>query len=178
MVFGFFKKKKLDYDPSDIKVTDLKPGFVFEYDMKNWEVLDSYTYDWGDNCYSREHQISDGLSTKYLTVEQDDDLELYLYEKVKNRAVDCDLIDEMNRFDKLPTKIRFEDQEYVLEEEAAGYMATEKNPKTWVEMVSWDYYCKSEKNKYLCIEQWDTNDFEVSSGIQIEQFEISNINPA
>ena len=43
----FKKKKEPKYDPSNIKVTDIAQGFVFEYNMSTWEVKNEYEYDWG-----------------------------------------------------------------------------------------------------------------------------------
>ena len=38
-IFDVFKKDKgPDYDPTNIKITDVRPGFILEYDLKTWEV--------------------------------------------------------------------------------------------------------------------------------------------
>ncbi|MFO7863967.1 MAG: hypothetical protein R6U85_08220 [Salinivirgaceae bacterium] len=47
-LFDLFKSKKSDYDVTNMKITDLKKGFVFEYDLKTWLVDEEYKYDWGD----------------------------------------------------------------------------------------------------------------------------------
>ena len=63
----FSKKKEKAYDPLNIKVTDLKKGFVFDYDLKTWEVQEVYQYDWGNNFFSYEYKIDCGDVKSTLT---------------------------------------------------------------------------------------------------------------
>ena len=64
-----FKKDKPTYDVTDLRVTDLKKKFIFDYDLSSWEVTAEYTYDWGDNYFSKEFKIQSDKETLYLSVE-------------------------------------------------------------------------------------------------------------
>ena len=86
-LFDRFKKNKSAYDVTDMQVTDLDKGFVFEYDLKSWEVQEVYKYDWGDHFFSYEYKISSGSETRFLSVEDDDELFVVLSQKSNIRKI-------------------------------------------------------------------------------------------
>ncbi len=173
----FKKKKEPNYDPSNIKVTDLAQGFVFEYNMSTWEVKNEYEYDWGDNFFSKEYKITNGEETLFLAVEDDDELSITLSKKIKLRKIDTDIADSIIKFSEAPREIIYEGTKYFLEKESPGYFRDlSKDANDWDEFISWDYYDDSEE-LYICVEQWDEKEFEASAGSSIKDYEISNILP-
>jgi hypothetical protein len=178
MIFNkFFKKKDSGTGPDlNRSVFDLEKGYVFEYDMRTWEVKESYEYDWGGERFSKEYKISDGSQSLYLSVETDDELELTLAEKVKVRKVQQDL-PQLIKDGKLPDSINFREKVYFLEEESPGYFKELNEPDTeWEEFIAWDYYTMDEKH-ILTLERWGEHSFDASFGKHIEEYEISNILP-
>ena len=159
-----------------MRVTDLKKGFVFDYDLSTWEVLEEYQYDWGDNYFSSEYKISNGTETCYLSVEEDDEVQLSISGKVKIRVIDENLPDYISKHEKAPSSLIYQGVKYFLEKESPGYFRGEGKPD-WTELISWDY--EDEKGeKILTVEQWGEFEFEASAGKMIKEFEISNILPA
>ena len=60
-MFNLFKKKQEPtYDVTDLKITDLDVGFIFDYDLKSWVVREKYEYDWGGNNFSHEYKVDSG----------------------------------------------------------------------------------------------------------------------
>lgn len=179
MKFNFFKKKKEepDFDPLNIRVTDLKKGFIFEYDMKTWEVVEEYTYDWGDNYFSKEYKISTGSEILFMSVDEDDVIEITLQKKIKLSSIEGDIEGEIIKNRVPPKKIVYRGVNYYRDSEAPGYFKEEDSDKDWLELVSWSYY-NEEEDRVLSIEQWDDREFEASYGKVIKEFEISNIMPA
>lgn len=176
-LFDRFKKDKSSYDVTDMKVTDLDKGFVFEYDLKTWIVEEVYKYDWGDEFFSFEYKISCEDDTKFLSVEDDDELFLVLSEKATMRKIQEDL-PELLAAENAPKKITFNGKEFYLEEESPGYFSNQtKDKNNWVEFISWDYIDDKEK-EVISLEQWGENEFEASIGKVIKPLEISNIIPA
>lgn len=177
MKFNFFKKKKEpDYDPLNIRVTDLKLGFIFEYDLKSWEVLEEYTYDWGDNYFSKEFKISSGADIMFLSVDEDDIIELTLQKKIKLSSIDGDIEGEIIKHKMPPKKIIYKGVDYYRDSESPGYFKVEHTEKDWLEFISWNYY-NEEEDRVLTIEQWDDREFEASYGKVIKEYEISGITP-
>ena len=73
---NLFGGKKEDPKPFSRTPLDLDQGYIFEYDMQSWEVMAVYEYDWGDEDFSKEFKVSDGQNTYYLSVEEDDEIEM------------------------------------------------------------------------------------------------------
>jgi len=178
-LFDFFSKKDKtpSYDPTNLKITDLNKGFVFEYDLKNWLVEEAYEYDWGDDYSSREFKISDGSGEWFLSVENDDELFLSISQKIKIRSIDAKLPEIIDKNERPPGKIVYNGIEFFLDEESAGYFRNIANPDSEGEQViTWEYYDKDEKF-VLSLEQWGEFDFEASFGKVINEIEISGILP-
>ena len=176
-VLDFFKKKEEPkYDATNIKVTDIALGFVFDYDLSSWIVEEVYEYDWGDNNFTQEFKIHDGVQTLYLSVEADDELKVSISKKVKIRAIDEDLPEYIKEHKKAPKKLNYEGATYYFEEECPGFFKKKTDSEeSWAEFIAWDY--EDENGNILCIEQWSETGFEASAGKVIKTFEISNILP-
>ncbi len=96
-LLDIFKKKEPQYDATNITVKDLNLGFVFEYAC--------YEYDWGDNFFTKEYKISNGTKTFYLSVEDDDELELSLTSKIKVRQLGTDVLQQLMDTQKAPSSL-------------------------------------------------------------------------
>lgn len=174
----FKKKKKEEYDPNNIRITDLKKGFMLDYDMKTWEVKEMYEYDWGDNFFSFEYKLDCGDDVVYLSVEQEDDVELSIMRKVKIRAVGEDLPEEIAKNEVPPKKLNYNGLTFYKDGESPGYFRNmDEKPEESTEFISWDYYDESEKN-VITIEQWGEREFEAAVGIVAQEYEFSNILPS
>lgn len=180
-LFDFMKKDKgPDYDPTNLKVTDLNKGFVFEYDMKTWVVQEAYEYDWGSNYFTRELKINDGSDTRYLSVDADDEIELVISQKIKMGTIDEDIMEAVKEKERPPKKIHYKGTTFYRDEESPGYfrnMEDDAEPDdSWSELIAWDYYDEDD-HLTITIEQWGEKEFEASFGQVIKTHEISNILP-
>ncbi|TLX76117.1 DUF4178 domain-containing protein [Labilibacter sediminis] len=175
-IFDIFKSKEPHYDSTNIQVKDLDVGFVFEYDLSTWEVQAIYEYDWGDNYFTREFKVSNGTLVRYLSIEEDDELEITLTQKVKIRAIDENLTETLHLRQEPPKKITYQDVVYYLESEAPGYFHDIAKGDSWEEFRCWNFE-DNNGDHVLCIEQWGEKEFEASVGISVKEFEISNILP-
>lgn len=176
-LFDFFKKKEPDYNATDIKVTDLDKNFVFDYNLSTWMVTAVYEYDWGDNCFTREFKIENESETAFLSIDEDDGLEISITQKIKIRHIDEDLPEYIVRNECPPKKLEYKGKTFYFEGENPGYFNDCDNKKeAWTEFIAWDYYSDDEEY-VLNIEQWGDNQFEASYGKVIKEYEISNIYP-
>ncbi|WP_430811520.1 MULTISPECIES: DUF4178 domain-containing protein [unclassified Carboxylicivirga] len=175
-LLDFFKKKESHYDSTNIRVQDLDVGFVFEYDLSTWVVEALFEYDWGDNYFTREFQVSNGSVTRFLGLEEDDGVQLSMMEKKKIRAIDTNLPEHLMEKQEPPKRISYAGVDYYLENAAAGYFHDVAKGDVWEEFRAWDF--EDEDGKHLlCIEQWDEQEFEAAVGISLQEYEISNILP-
>ena len=176
-LFDFFKKKdkKQTYDATNIRVTDLKVGFIFEYNLSTWEVQEEYEYDWGNNFFSYEFKISDGNRTLFLSVEEEDEICLSITEKLKIRLLGEDIPEIIVKNQIPPSKITYNSKDYFLESENPGYFS-ENGSEDYCELISWNYEDKTEEF-IISIERWGEFKFEAAIGKNINEYEISNILP-
>ena len=177
-IMDFFKKDKgPDYDPNNIKVTDLRAGFILDYDLKSWSVREEYEYDWGNNYFTREFMLDSGDEIVYLHMDDNEEVQLTASKKVKIRAVGEDIPEYIIEHEQPPKKIVYDGKEYYLDRESPGYFSDEPdNEDSWTELISWDYYDKNEEY-ILSIEQWGDKEFAAAHGKVVKEFEISNILP-
>lgn len=173
-VFDIFKKKP-SYDSTNITVEDLALGFLFDYDLKSWEVVEEYEYDWGDECFSREFKVKSYDEVAYLSIEDEEELEIIFSKRVKLSDIDPGLFSKMKNEEEMPDSIRYDGKQFFLESENPGFFNDKKKgKKSWVEMISWTYGYDQE---VINVEQWSETDFEASVGKYVSTLEISNIIP-
>ena len=178
-LFDFLKKKEEEpkYDVTNLQVTDLDKGFIFDYDMKSWEVKEVYEYDWGDNNFSYEYKIDSGDDVMYLSIEDQGDLAMSLSKSIKIRVLGEGIVEEIVKNQKPPDRLVYENETYYLDTDSAGYFNDKtKGTDDWEELIAWEYYNK-EEDKIISITQWDERNFDAAAGIVIKEFEISNIIP-
>ncbi len=177
-IFSFFRKKKtVLYDPLNLKITDLDKGFIVDYNFKSWEVLEVYKYDWGSNNFSSEYKLSCGNDTIYLSIEEEDEVNISVSRKIKLSSIDGMPAETIEREQKPPAKLYYKGIEFFRENEHPGYFNNQTKGDDWLELISWDYYDKEEKY-ILNIEQWGEREFEASFGTIIDEFQFSDIIPA
>lgn len=177
-VFDFLKKKKEPtYDVTNLSVTDLDEGFVFDYNLKSWVVKEVYQYDWGKNVFTKEFKIDAGDETAYLSVANEGELDISVSKSIKIQKLGDGLREEIRKKEAAPEKLEYDGVTYYLDEDSAGHFndITAKNPD-WEELISYDYL-NEEETLCLNITQWDERNFEASAGQVIQHYEISNITP-
>ncbi|WP_421750346.1 DUF4178 domain-containing protein [Croceimicrobium sp.] len=174
---NLFGGKKEDPKPFSRTPLDLDLGYIFEYDMQSWEVMAVYEYDWGDEDFSKEFKVSDGQNTYYLSVEDDDEIEMTWSKKIPLRSIEGPIAQQIEEDERPPETIVYESRTYYLDEESAGYFHEKgSDENAWAEFMVWDYYDKKEEYQ-LSIEQWGPRSFEASHGKVLKSYEISDILP-
>ncbi len=178
-MFDFFKKKKAPtYDVTNLSLKDLNVGFIFDYDMKSWVVKEVYKYDWGNNNFTSEYKVDSGDEVAFLHIADEGELEISLSKSIRLSKIDEAIADEIEKNEKPPRKIHFNEELYFLEEDAAGYFRDlSKETEDWEELVTWEYL-NDEATKVLSITQWDIRNIEASAGLVLKEFQFSNIIPS
>ncbi len=177
-LFDRFKKKdKERVDYSNLTVLDIEKGGMFDFELSTWMVQDEYTYDWGNECFSKEYKISNGEESLFMSVDDDDDIEIALLKKIKPRSIDENLPETIIKDGIPPRKLEYKSIIFLLDEERPGYFkGVDEEEEAWEELISWDYYDESEEY-VLTVERWGENSFEAAFGRSISEHSISNILP-
>ncbi|MEL6534322.1 MAG: DUF4178 domain-containing protein [Bacteroidota bacterium] len=174
-IFGR-KEEEPEYDPTNIRLQDLEVGFVLDYDMKSWEVVGQFEYDWGDNYFTDEFKIQSSNTALYLHLEEDDELEISLSHKLRLGHVSENIPNHFQNGDDPPRSLTFEGSAFQLQEEALGSFRNVRS-ENWDDFISWNYE-HSDGKQFLTLERWGEEEYELSHGKYVESYEFSNILPA
>jgi len=178
MVFGWFKKKEEEphFDPVDIKISDLRVGFLVDYQFKTYEVKDEFEYDWGDDHFTYEFKlISSDNDVLFLHIDNDEELILSVSKPVPVGKLTPDIKHYIMANDSAPSKLSLDDINYYQDSEDPGYYRNTKD-ETFDEFISWTFLDDSGK-KFIEIEQWGEKEFEASVGEYVSEFDFSQILP-
>jgi hypothetical protein len=182
-LFGFTSYKndesELNYDPLNLKITDIHPGWFIDYIGKAWEVIQEIEFDWSNNVFSFEFKITDGTINKYIYMDDMNGLRIIVTERVNMGAIDETLADSIVENQTAPNKITYNGIEFLLQNEKPCFVRDVEttNIESSLEMVCFDYMDKNEQN-YLRIEQHSETSFDATVGIIETEALFSNIIPS
>lgn len=177
-LMDFFKRKKGENpDPlSDLSLAKLKKGFMVDYDMKTRRVTESSYYDWGSDDITYEWQLTSADDEIiYLEREPDDEDYWSISRKIPLNSIDKRVIEHILTHHDPPNEIIHNETTFVLSETGSGrfYKGCKGAGR---ELIKWDFEDDSGKH-FLSIEQWGENDFELSTGYKVEEYQFTNILP-
>lgn len=172
-----FRKKEAeveDIDPLDITLSDLKPGYVLDYDLKTWQVSAQHHYEY-DGDRIDEWELSCADDVVYLDCEKDDGVTYTLTRKISLSEIDADIRAHIQEHDDPPDIITHNRITYEADSSSIGrYFKNSQGSGD--EFIAWDYLDESEK-RILSIEQWSDDQFEASVGEIVEDYQFTNILP-
>lgn len=178
MPFGFFKKKKKEephYDPTNIGLTDIRKGYILDFDLQTWEVTEEFEYDWGDNDFSYEFKLESATDSVFLSVENDDFITGTISRKVMWGKLPDEVEDGITNKGKPPKQIKLDGITYYRDAKSLGYWRNIET-KDSSEYICWEYYDDTEKN-VLTLEQFGDEAFEASKGVVYNPDAFTNILP-
>ena len=170
-MFGLFKNKKEAQPQQPTGIVDVKVNDVVDYYMKSWEVQEEGEYDWGNNEFSKEFKLNSGDEILYLSILEDDELELTIFQKIKWSDIEGDLRSIVNQYNEPPKELIKGGVKYHLADHGMARYCSITKDTDWSNFSYWDYEDDSE-DKLISIESWD-GDFEISAGEYVEPFEFS-----
>ena len=169
------KDEEPEIDPlKDLTLSNLKVGYLVDYDLKTWEVKSYHTYTF-DGSKSQEWELDAGDDVIFLEREEDDKVEWNISRKIDFSALGQSVRDHIKQHEDPPEEIVYQGTRFRLSESGAGYFHP-NNRVAGDEMIFWDYEDSTEDH-LLTIEQWDEDEFEASSGEYANEYEFSNILP-
>ncbi len=175
-----FKKKKEEpevLDPLSITLSDLKLGYVLDYDLKTWKVTAQHYYDYeGDRA--DEWELTCGDDVAYLERSEDDSITWGLTRKIHLSDVEGDVRGHMRDHDNddPPDEVRCHGIMFYGVSSAVGSFYKDGGDEGQ-KFIIWNYLDESEKHT-LSIEQWDEDAFDAAVGEIVEEYQFSNILPS
>jgi len=177
----FFKKKNPEIEKEkkllNLSIAHLEKGYLVDYDLRTWTVTGVYEYDWGDNYFSKEYQLQADSLTMYLSVDEDDELELALMRKIEIRTIDSKLPEHIIKNDIPPEVLTYSGKTFYMKRDTAGHFRNvDSGKKSWSPFVLWEYHDESGEF-ILNVEQWGEKEFEAAYGMYAKQTDFTEILP-
>ncbi|NGP45045.1 DUF4178 domain-containing protein [Bacillaceae bacterium SIJ1] len=141
-------------------VYNLKSGDIVTYDLEDYEVVGTITYnDSGYKWYA--YQLVSLNKTIWLSAEMDDELELGIYEKLSF---------PLNQ--PIPKEVTVEEKTYYLDEKGKAYVSgTGRSQNISNRQMSYYDFADEDESTFLSVEVWG-EEVEVSRGYPIQEFEL------
>ena len=172
-----FKKKKEEseaLDPLSVTLSDLKPGYVLDYDLKTWQVTAQHYYDYeGDRV--DEWELSCGDDVAYLERAEDDSISWGLTRKIPVSNIEGNIRAHMSKYDDPPDEVTCNGVIYYGESSAVGSFHKDGGDEGQ-EFIIWNYFDESGKLT-LSLDQWDEDAYDASVGEVVEEYQFSSILP-
>ncbi len=176
--FDFLKKDKKEEETEpqgDLTLSDMKKGFMVDYDMKTWQIEAYDCYDWGDGNLSYEWQLRSFDEILYLEYEHDDEAYWSLSRKIAFSRLGPKIKQHILETEDAPDEIVYEGKTYYLEETSGGHFMKSCQGEG-AEVLTWNYE-DDDGEALLCIEQWGEREFEASIGFPVQEYQFDNILP-
>jgi hypothetical protein len=156
---AIYRRKKPTQRAYVPTVLDLGVGDIVQYLDQDWSIEDKLTYTSYGYCWN-EYLLQDGDERCWLSIEQDDDLEIGWLTQTTQLDIP----------DYLPPQLQFDQINYFLEESGNAQMTRTAAPDRPAESCSYWDYC--DRNHILCIEKWN-EELEVFVGRKLQAGELT-----
>jgi|GEM_PF-2400286 len=153
------------------KLTELKIGYTFDYNLKTWIVEEVYHYKWGNNFSSVEYKIYSGDEEAYLEVEDDGILKILFSKDIDDIYLSPS---DFTPYGNPKPTIGYKGKTYTFNEKFESQARNDEDDY-WESFYLWDYYDNSGE-EFISVENWD-GDIEACHGHRVNELEISNITP-
>lgn len=165
----------ITYDAANLTPENLQPGYLFEFDLKTWQVVGRKQLDW----------LPDGSELMIQAISGGDSGLLFLrrgYPTLFARRLSVHLLnsgleDQLARYDKPPATLQFQEQMFYREQPLNGYLFDLHGTEQCLHFRSWDY-CDLKREQWLRIMICAQKEIKVFTGRTISPYEISDILPA
>jgi hypothetical protein len=160
-LFGLDKNKKKKKQKKKKGLLALEVGDVVIYDEDEYIVKNKYVYNDGGFIWY-EYTLDDNGRKLFLSVEEDDGLEIGVFEEAKLKVEE-----------PIPEKVKYKGIKYELEEHgfAKVKVETENEDKEGIKVEYWDFESDDDEYDLLSIEKWNGSELEVTVGWSAKEYE-------
>jgi Domain of unknown function (DUF4178) len=166
-----------EYDPTNLTVEDLQAGFLVDYRLKTWEVVNESQYDWYNGESDRLLVLGADIERVFVYLRRENGLPIvYDMRQINIYALDRNMASEISMRGKPSNVINFQGYDFYRETEREGlcFFISEGGANKKVRL--WEYVDLT-RTKLLRVEQFDKADFRAYTGSIVSPLEFSEILP-
>lgn len=161
------------FDPTNITIENLRTGYLLDYGLKTWQIVNQIQFDWSDGMSEREYKMLAGNEILYLNVKREAAmLECRIGTVVNLYAIDSQLDTIIQRDGNPPNVLNYADFTLYRESKQTGIMFNQAYGNKPVKVIVWDYfdqtrtYClrigRDEHQKFFAVFSKQVSDIEFS----------------
>lgn len=170
-------KRNFDYDPTKISINDLQLGFLVDYNLKTYQVIEHYQYSSSNNLDEEKIILLSGIDEIVLYKHfNETNLKARVVEKVNIYSINDSLDTEILLKQKPMSVLNFRGKPFYRDSSSTGSYYSYKENKVIDRFNKWDYYDDS-REEILCIEQKGSKTFEAYYGKIVHETRFSDILP-
>lgn len=174
-MFNFFKKKQPPPTPASLALQDMQRGYLFDYDMRTWQVLAVHNYVYGKHHKATEWEVEHSNERCFLQCSRDDEVSWCWGAKINLHEITPDVRKSIIDTEDPPNTVTLQEQQYHLEESGTGLFYRQQGEDA-AEFIYWELIDAQDKN-FITIEQWGETDFTASFATHVERWQFSNVLP-
>ena len=158
----------------EYSLSTMKVGFLVDYDLKTWQVTGRGSYDY-EGYSTEEWELQADDQVRFLERAVEDGKAYWtLTRAIGIDEIDGDIAAAIIADGDPPETVRFEGDEYVGSTSDAG-LYRKDGTDTEREFVNWSF--EGEEGKVLFISQWGERDFAAYAGLEVEEYQFTDILP-
>lgn len=168
------KGKPLDFDPLNVQLRDLRPGFFVDYNFKTFEITAGFDFTLKEYAF-RTMKLDAGDEVVWLLIENGTDT--FVVESVSLTVINAELQSLMANFGKPSGQLSYKDVNFSFENQSDGkFRDMIKNAMDQNRCTCWKYRSDNGSNRLFAIQKGQ-NTFEGLVAKSVNSVEFSNFLP-
>ncbi|MBX2842684.1 MAG: DUF4178 domain-containing protein [Flammeovirgaceae bacterium] len=171
------RKFSPDYDPTNIKVENLKTGFMLDYQFKTWDVAAEFQYDWEDGTSEKNFKIKAGLDSVLINVMPDNQqFKIIHFERINFYAINNALEVEIHFRNKPRNIFEYQGKQYYRESTLNGMFFNLSEKDKGSKVKAWEFL-DADRKEIIRIEKIGEKELRTFKGQYVSTHEFSEILP-
>jgi hypothetical protein len=166
-----------DTDPMRLSIINIKAGYLVDFDLTTWEIVQEWQYDWDNGNSGKEFRLVNEKETLHLYMRNEGtQLHTILGRKVNIFSIDRELEDEIQTNSRPPSVLNYQEIDYFRENTKIGWRHELTAKTSANKLTIWEYFDET-MTFFMRIEQIEEQTYKATVGEVISPFEFSNILP-
>ncbi|MCS7018775.1 MAG: DUF4178 domain-containing protein [Cytophagales bacterium] len=128
------------FDPTHITIENLGVGYLLDYQLKTWQVVNQIQYDWTDGTSEREYKLVSGNEMLYLSVRREGVvLDCRIGTIVNLYTIDSQLDKVIQQEGQPPSILYYEGFTLYREHKLSGLLFSHSHHNKPIKVTVWDY---------------------------------------
>ena len=171
------EKEETQFDPTNLTLSNLRTGYLLDYDFKTWEVDSINQYDWDFGGSQREIKLSDVSTGQAIYLHQERDRLLTMSKRVNIHSIDANLEGEIAQSRRPYNILTYQGVSYYKENTHEGKVYSSKNKsQTGIQVNVWEYF-DGKRQEYIRIAQTSNNQLYCTIGKIVNEIDFTDILP-